>query len=267
MNLWRPYAKAMLTNLSLWFWAVAFMAFWLAIGAFLESSGVGPARAAIVAYTSSWYAVIVLIALSLLAAAIAGSFAYGSASLAFAFRFTRLTPRGYLESILVGSAVLGLVLNVALIGATVGMFGVRFSTELLPSDGLALVGISMVGGAFFMALSATLALLAINYLGLRSSSYVGYVPLLLSFVLGNAQTDVALPRWIIYGSPFNDLTSLLYQAYSGTTPTVELGTSSVALAWPLLLLGLLLWTGALTGTTLVLLRRIRARPIEEGRQV
>lgn len=267
MNLWRPYAKAMLTNASLWFWAVAFMMFWLAIGAFLESSGVGPARLAVFAYTSAWYAVIVLIALSLLAAAIAGSFAYGSASLAFAFRYTRLTPKGYLLSIIGGSAILGLVLNLVLIGATAGMFGARFSTALPPADGLGLVGMSMLGGVFFLALSATLALVAINYLGLRSSNFVGYVPLLLSFVFGNAQVDVALPRWIIYGSPFNDLTSLLYQGYSGTTPTVELGTSSVPLDWPFLLAGLLVWTVVLLATTLVLLRRIRARQIEEGRQI
>lgn len=267
MNLWRPYAKAMLTNLSLWFWAVAFMAFWLGIGAFLESSGIGPGRAAIVAYTSSWYAVIVLIALSLLAAAIAGSFAYGSASLAYAFRWSRLTPKGYLASIVGGSAVLGLVLNVVLLGATAGIFGARFSAAIVPADALGLVGVSMLGGVFFLALAATLALVAIDYLGLRSSNFVGYVPLLLSFVLGNAQTDVALPRWVIYGSPFNDLTSLLYQGYSGTTPTVELGTSSVALAWPFLLVGLLAWTCLLVATTLLLLRRIRARSIEEGRQI
>ncbi len=267
MNLWRPYAKAMLTNASLWFWAVAFMMFWLAIGAFLESSGVGPARSAIVAYTSAWYAVIVLIALSLLAAAIAGSFAYGSASLAFAFRYTRLTPKGYLVSIIGGSAILGLVLNLVLLAATAGLFGAKFSTAVLPADGLGLVLTSILGGVFFLGLSATLALVAINYLGLRSSNFVGYVPLLLSFVLGNAQVDVALPRWLVYASPFNDLTSLLFQGYSGTTPTVELGTSSVGLDWPILLAGLSVWTLVLLATSHVLLRRIRARHLEEGRQI
>ncbi len=267
MNLWRPYAKAMLTNASLWFWAVGFMMFWLAIGAFLESSGIGSARAAVVAYTSAWYAVIALIALSLLAAAIAGSFAYGSSSLAFAFRYTRLTPQGFLVSIVGGSAVLGLVLDVVLITATAGMFGARFSTAILPADAPGLVGMSVLGGVFFMALSATLALAAINYLGLRSSNYVGYVPLLLSFVLGNAQVDVALPRGVIYASPFNDLTSLLFQGYSGTTPTAELGTSSVPLDWPFLLVGLVVWTGVLLTTTLVLLGGIRARQVEEGRQI
>ncbi len=267
MNLGRWYAKAMLTNFSLWFWAVAFMAMWLGIGAFLESQGVGPARSAVVAYTTSWYAVIVLIALSLLAATIAGSFAYGSAALAYAFRYSRLTPAGYLVSIVGGSALLGLVLNVVLLGATVGMFGLRFSTTLLPADPAALLGVSLVGGVFFMALSATLSLLAINHLGLRSADFVGYVPLVLSFVLGNGQVYVAFPRWFLYGSPFNDLTSLLYQGYSGNTPTVVLGTASVPLGWVPLLVGIFVWTGGLVGCTLVLLRRIRARQIEERRQI
>ncbi len=267
MNLWRPYAKAMLTNSSLWFWSVAFMVFWLAIGAFLESGGVGPQRSEVVAYATSWYAVIVLIGLSLLAAAIAGSFAYGSASLAYAFRYSRLTPSGYLGSIVGGSAVLGLAISVVLLGATAGLFGARFSTALPPVDPLGLLGVSLVGGVFFMALSATLALVAINYLGLRSSNYVGYVPLLLSFVLGNAQVYVVLPRWFVYGSPFNDLTSLLYQGYAGTPATVQLGGSSLSLDWIPLLAGLLVWSALLATCTLFLLRRIRVRQLEEGRQV
>ncbi len=267
MNLTRWYAKAMLTNGSLWFWAVAFMAMWLGIGAFLESQGVGSARSAAVAYTTSWYAVVVLIALSLLAAVIAGSYAYGSSALAYAFRYSRLTPAGYLGSLVGGSALLGLVLNVVLLGATAGMFGLRFATTLVPVDPVALLGVSLVGGAFFMALSSTLTLLAINHLGLRSADFVGYVPLVLSFVLGNAQVYVALPRWFLYGSPFNDLTSLLYQGYSGNTPTVQLGTATVPLGWVPLLLGILVWTGSLVGCTLVLLRRIRSRHLEERRQI
>jgi hypothetical protein len=267
MNLGRSFAKSLLSNGSLWFWAVAFMAMWLGIGAFLESQGVGPERAAIVAYTTSWYAVIVLIGLSLLAAAIAGSIVYSSSSLAYAFRWTRLTPSGYLGSIVVGSSVLGVVLNVVLLGATAGMFGWRFSTAVLPVDPLGLVGVSLLGGVFYMALAATLSLVVINYLGLRSSNFIGYVPLLLSFVLGNAQLYVALPRALVYASPFNDLLSLLYQGYSGATPTVQLGASSAPLAWVPLLLGVLLWTGAFAATTLGLLRRIRARHLEEGRQV
>ncbi len=267
MNLARWYAKAMLTNGSLWFWAVAFMAMWLGIGAFLESQGVGTTRSAIVAYTTSWYAVIVLIALSLLAAVISGSYAYGSSALAYAFRYSRLTPAGYLASLVGGSALVGLVLNVVLLGATAGMFGLRFSTTLLPADPIALVGVSLLGGVFFMALSSTLALLAINHLGLRSADFVGYVPLVLAFVLGNGQVYVAFPRWFVYGSPFNDLTSLLYQGFSGSSATVELGTAAVSLGWVPLLLGILVWTAGLVGCTLVLLRRIRSRNLEERRQI
>jgi hypothetical protein len=267
MNLWRPYTKAMLTNPFLWFWAVAFMAFWVAIGAFVESQGIGPSHATVVAYTTSWYALIVLFSLSMLAVAIANSLTYGSSALAYAFRFTRLTPEGYLGSIVGGSAILGGVLSFALLGVTVGMFGSRFGSVLLPADPLGLLAVALLGGVFFMALSVTLILVVINYLGLRSASFVGFVPLLISFSLGNAQAYVALPRWLLYGSPFNDLASLLYQAYSGTPATVVLGTASAALDWSGLLLGVLLWTALLTGTSILLLRRIRARQLEEGRQI
>ena len=267
MNLIRPYTKAMLTNPTLWFWAIAFMAFWIAIGAFVQSQGVGSGRPAILAYTTSWYALIVLFSLSMLSVAIANSMTYGSSALAYSFRFTRLTPEGYLGSIVGGSAILGGVLSFVLLGASVGMFGARFQTALWPADPAGLLAVSLLAGVFFMTLSLTLVLVVINYLGLRSTSFVGFVPLLLTFTLGEAQVYLALPRWTIYGSPFNDLASLLYEGFSGTPATVILGTSSAQLDWTWLVVAIVLWTAVLTATSLLLLRRIRARQLEEGRQI
>lgn len=267
MNLWRPYTKAMLANGSLWFWAFAFMAFWLAVGAFVESAEVGPGHSAVVAYTTSWYAVIVLLSLSMLAVAIANSLTYGSSALAYAFRFSRLTPEGYFGSIVGGSAVMGAVLSFVLIGATAGMFGGRFRLLLLPADPAGLLAVSLLGGVFFMALAVTMILVVINYLGLKSTNFTGFLPLVLSITLGNAQIYLALPSWFVYGSPFNDLASLLYQGYSGVPATGQLGAASLALTWEYLVVGILVWTAVLGASSLVLLRQIRSRQLEEGRQI
>jgi len=267
VNLVRSYTKAMLTNPSLWFWAVAFMAFWLAIGAFVESQGVGQGRSTILAYTTSWYAIIVLFSLSMLSVAISNSMTYGTSALVYAFRFTRLRPEGYLGSLVGGSAMLGGVLSFVLLGATTGMFEARFRVPLWPADPVGLVAVSLLAGVFFMTLSVTLVLIVINYLGLRSSSFVGFVPLLLTFTLGEAQLYVALPRWLIYASPFNDLASLLYQGFSGEPATLVLGSSSAVLDWVWLLTAIALWIGTLTASSLLLLRRVRARQLEEGRQI
>ncbi|EQD39127.1 ABC transporter, partial [mine drainage metagenome] len=157
MNVLRPFLKAMLTNPSLWFWGVAFMAFWLVLGAFVFSSGLPPT--AIPGFTASWFAVISLFSLSTLAIGVSASIAYATAALAYAFRFTRLRPRDYLFSLLAGTGVLGLTLTVIMLGSTVGVFGARFHLTLLPADPVALVGAAVLAGAFMMALSVTLMLL------------------------------------------------------------------------------------------------------------
>ena len=266
MNVLRPFLKAMLTNRSLWFWGGAFMVFWLVLGAFIFSSGLP--STAIPAFTASWFAVTSLFSLSTLAIGISASIAYATAALAYGFRFTLLKPRDYLFSLLAGTGVLGLTLTVIMLGSTVGVFGARFHLTLLPADPVALVGAAVLAGAFMMALSVTLMLLVVNFLGLRNTSFVSFVPLLLSYVFGLGEVNVAVPSWLLYGSPFSDISALLYQGFTGGAPPVELASaSSGTLGWPWLLASLLAWTGLLLLGAAYLLRHIRVRSIEEGRQM
>jgi len=48
---------------------------------------------------------------------------------------------------------------------------------------------------------------------------------------------------------------------------VVLGSASAEQNWLWLVVAIALWTGMLTGASVVLLRRIRARQLEEGRQI
>ena len=268
MNVAKWYTKAMLSNPSIWFWGVGFMLFWLVIGAFVESQGQDLSGSGLLAYTVSWYVVIVLFSLSMFAVAIANSLTYGSAALAYTFRYSKLTPRGYFGSIVGGSAVVGTVLSFVMLGATMAIFGVRFGTRLVPADLLSLLGTSVGAGVFYMALSTTLMLVVINFLGRKSASFVGFVPLLLSYTFGLAQIYVPLPVWLVYGSPYNDIASLLYQSFTGNPTPVQIsGSGSAALSWPFLAVGLILWTLLLSLTAAWLLGRVKARQIEEGRQI
>jgi hypothetical protein len=268
VNLWKWYTKALLTNRFLWSWGIAFMLFWLVIGAFLESQGFDLHGPSTLLYTSSWYAIIVILSLSMLAVAVSSSLTYGSAALSYSFRYTRLTPGGFLFSLVGGSAVLGFFLSFLMLGATVGVFGARFGRLLLPSNVLGLLGVSLLAGVFMMALATVLLLVVINYLGLKSTSFVAFVPLLLSYAFGLGQVYAPLPAWLLYGSPYNDLTSLLYEGYAGRPTPVEISTSSASvLSWPWLVVALLAWTLVLTGVAAFLLPRIRSRQLEEGRQV
>jgi hypothetical protein len=268
MMLARFHVKALLTNRSLWFWGVAFGIFWLVIGAFLESQGVSLTGPALSSYAAAWYVVIVLLSLSMLAGVISVSLTYGSFALAYSFRYTRLTPGGYFLSILTASGLLGFCLSFLMLGGTVGLFGLRFDAVLRPSNWPALVATSLLAGVFYMALATTLMLVVINYLGLKNTGFVNYLPLLFSYAFGLGQVYARLPDALLYASPFNDLTSLLYQGFTGAATPVEIsGTYAAVLSWPWLAASLVLWTVALSLLAAFLLRRIRARQLEEGRQV
>jgi hypothetical protein len=268
MMLWKWFAKSMLTNRSLWFWGVAFGIFWLVIGAFLESGGLSLSGAGLLDYAGGWYVIMVLLSLSFLAGVISLSLTYGSYALAYAFRFTRLSPGGYFLSVLIASGTLGFCLCFLLLGSTVALFGLRFGAVFAPANLPALLATSLIAGVFYMAVATTLMLVVINYLGLKNTSFVNYLPLLFSFALGLGQTYARLPTALLYVSPFNDVTSLMYQGFTGAPTPVEIGgPATPVLSWPLLVVSLIAWTFTLSILAAVLLRRIHPRQLEEGRQV
>lgn len=268
MSLALPYTRAVLTNRSLWFWAVLFMIFWFILGAYVFSQGLATDRASEVAYTSAWYAVIVLFAMSTLAVAIAGTIEYGSSALAFGFRYTRLTPFAYAIALMAGMAAMALLLGFVLAGAVSGLFSAHFGTVILPANLPGIVGVSILTGVFMMGLATTLVVVVVNYVGLRNMSFVGFIPLVFSYLFGFAQLFVALPTWGLYLSPWNDIESLLYQGYSGSPATAILGsTATAALDWPVCAAALGGWVVVFAITSTLLLRRIRSVSIEEARQV
>jgi hypothetical protein len=264
----RFYAKSLLTNRSLWFWGVAFGIFWLVIGAFLESGGLSLTGIGLADYAGGWFVIIVLLSLSFLAGVISLSLTYGSYALAYSFRYTRLTPGGYFVSVLIASGLLGFCLSFLMLGGTVALFGLRFDSAVVPSNLPGLIATSLAAGVFYMALATTLMLLVINYLGLKNTSFVNYLPLLFSYAFGLGQVYARLPNGLLYASPFNDITSLLYQGFTGAATPAEIsGAYTAVLDWPLLAASLAAWTVALSVLAALLLRRIRPRQLEEGRQV
>jgi hypothetical protein len=268
MSLALPYTKAVLRNPQILFWGIAFMAFWFVLGAYVFSTGLPSGRAAAFAYTSAWYAIIALFSLTIVAMSIAGSLTYGTSALAFSFRYTKLTPSSYALSLMAAAAAIGLILSFVMAGLVSGLFSAHFGLVLLPSNLAALIGVSMLSGAFMMGLGTALVLLVVNYLGLRSLSFIEFVPLVLSYIFGFAQLYLALPAALLYASPWNDMESLLYEAYHGSPAPVVLGaTGGPTLLWPLCVIGLGAWAVLLVGVSSLLLGRIRPVSVQEGRQI
>ena len=268
MSLALPYTKAVLRNPNLLFWGIAFMAFWFVLGAYVFSAGLPLNRPSEEAYTAAWYAVIALFSLTILAMSIATSMTYGTEALAYSFRYTRLTPASYVVSLMTAAGVIGLLFSLLMAVLVSGLFSAHFGTPIWPSNLVGLVGVSVLSGAFMMGLGTALVLVVVNYIGLRSMSFIEFLPLVLSYIFGFAQLFVALPKIVLYLSPWNDMESLLYQAYRGAPATVTLGASgSPALDWPLCIAGLVGWVIVLVGVSSQLLGRIRSVSVQEGRQI
>jgi len=268
MSLALPYTRAVLRNPNLLFWGIAFMAFWFVLGAYVFSVGLPSNRPSEESYTAAWFAIIALFSLTIIAMSIASSMTYGTDALAFSFRFTRLTPTSYVLSLMASSAAVGFLFSFVMAALVSGLFSAHFGTAIWPSNLVGLVGVSLLSGAFMMGLGTVLVIVVVNYLTLRSLSFIEFVPLVLSYIFGFAQLYVALPPLVLYLSPWNDMESLLYQAYRGSPATVTLATSSsTALYWPYSVLGLVAWVVLLVLIASVLLGRIRSVSVQEGRQI
>ena len=264
----KNYVRGILTNRNLWFWGVAFMLFWLVLWA-SEFSGVGQAtRGVLVPYVSASYGIVALYSISTLAISIAGSIYYSTHALAYGFHYTKLTPAAYLGTLIGSSSVLGLMLSVIMLVSTYCLYSFRFGLDVPPADPLGAIAVSALGGVFVMGLGVLLMLIVVNYIGLRSTSLVNFVPLLLAYGLGSSQIYGNVPTSVLYLSPYNAIQSLLFQAYSGTPAPVDFNRPSlVVLDWQYLLATLVIWIVALLIADALLLQRIRPRQIEEGRQV
>ncbi len=264
---WR-YTRAVLTNPALWFWGVVFMAFWFVLGAYVFSGGLAPGHSAESAYTSAWFAVITLFSLTTLAMSVASSITYGTSALAFGFRYTRLSPVRYTSALIVAAAAMAVLLSLVMVAVVSGLFSTHFGSTMLPANLPAMIGVAVLSGAFMMGLATTLVLVVINFLGLRHMNFIEFFPLILSYIFGFTQLFLSVPAWVLYLSPWNDMESLLYQAFSGTPARVVLGTTtSPVLSWPISVGALALWVAVLVGLATVLLGRIRSVSIQEGRQI
>ncbi len=248
------YTKGILTNRNLWFWGVAFMIFWLVLGAYSFAQGLPRQSNILVPYTASWYGTIALYS--------------PSSSLAYSFRYTKLSPLSYAGTLVGSSSVLGAILSVIMLVSTYGLFSTRFSLRLTPSNPIEAILISALAGIFMMTLAMFLVLIAVNYVGLQNINLVTFVPLILAYGFGFSQLTTPLPPALLYASPYNAIQSLLFQAYSGLAPPAQLdNASSSLLQWQYLFASLIIWIIMLFLIDSYLLRKIRPRQVEEGRQI
>jgi|SRR5579884_554246 hypothetical protein len=260
--------KSIIRNRSLWGWGVVFMFFWLLLGVFVFSTSVPKQAVAALSYASSYYGTITLFSFSTIAISISYTLYYGSSALAYCFRYTKLTPSGYFLSLLGAASVMATIMSAIMLSATYALFSWKFGVNLYPYQPLASLALSAISGAFMMVLAMALVLVVINYAGVKNITFVGFIPLVMSYIFGFGQLYTTIPEYIEYASPFTAISSLLYASYGGfAIPKVFINPSAGTLNPSILLLSLIAWLLVLAVLDTQLLRRIRPRAIEEARQV
>lgn len=265
--LFKYYLRTLFTNRPLWAWGVGFTVFWLFMGAFVFGFNM-TAKQESLGYTSVWYSIIGLIAAGVIATTISYSVYYANASLAYSFRFTKLKPSTYVFSLLAGTAVVATIMGAILMAVAALMYSYKSHYSLIPVMPLQSLGVFFLSGIFMFLLAVILVVSVNNYAGLKSISFVAFIPQILSYIFAFSALGQPLPVDLVYASPFSDIQRLLMTTYYGHGAPLNLnGGVGPLLSTNVFLVSLLFWIALLFAASIILVSRIRPASIEEGRQV
>ncbi len=274
--------KGLVTDRSGLFWGVAFTLFWVLMWAYVFTRVEEPLPPRDI--LEKMLRVSAALAYSYLGGLSMGSVAVGlaisafasSSAVAFATRFTRLTPAKYLlEDFLAGVAAV-VAYALACVAMVVAATYARFRVLALPENPPLLVAYLSLCGVllYWLSRAVSLAMLA---LGKPRLPLLQMVPLILAF-LNYATLWVDLAERV-YALPLAPLLSLIVSAASGIEPATggwlvggwlwEALARGAApkppntLSAPLALATTAAWAAALAALSLALARRVKGVPLEE----
>ncbi|MHB8361037.1 MAG: hypothetical protein ACYDAO_06275 [Thermoplasmataceae archaeon] len=265
------FLKSMLRNKNIWGWGLFFMVFWLFMGAFVFNYNTTNTRSSYLYLASTWFGLIGLISTSTISTSIAYSIYYGNSSLAYVFKFTKLRPSGYISSFMLSTAIVGAILSAFMLLFTFIFFSYKSGYMLVPTFSYISIVVGLASGTFMFLLASIIIIVVNNYLGLRNISFATFIPMILTYLFGFSQLNISLPSYIVYGSPFTDISDLFIRSYDGKPIPINLSdpanysSSMINPYYQAIILGM--WIIILTVISLMLIRRIKPRPIEDARQV
>ena len=263
------FLKSMLKNPNLWGWGVLFMLFWIFMGAFVFTSNFPNHEIYFKLNAAIWFGLIGLISASTLSTSISYSIYYGNSSLVYAFRFTTLKPSGYISGFMLSTGIIGGVLSGIMLTMTFVLFSYTSGYLLTPSFPYISILAGIAAGVFMFLLASIIIVVFNNYLGLRNVSFASFIPMILTYLFGFTQFNVGLPSYIIYGSPFTDISDIFVWSYYGhrVPLTLEPLNNGIHINPEIQMVILTIWILILMACSFLLIRRIKPKSIEEGRQV
>ncbi|MCL5988377.1 MAG: hypothetical protein M1414_05705 [Candidatus Thermoplasmatota archaeon] len=263
----RYFISSLLKDKTLWGWGVGFMFMWLYLGAFVFGSNATSQQGWLID-ASSWFSIIGLISGSLVATTISYSIYYSTSSLAYGFRYTKLKPGSYVFNLTAGASLVSAIIGCFIILFTIVLFSESSGYSIIPAMPVQALLLFFLTGIFMFLFSLITVILVNNYLGMRSSSFANFLPQLLSYIFGFSEFGSPLPPDVVYASPFSDIPRLMYMTFSGKESYLNMSDlSGPVINSYILFASLLIWISVMFVMAMALIRRIKAKSIEEGRHV
>ncbi|MCY0859736.1 MAG: hypothetical protein OWQ54_04835 [Sulfolobaceae archaeon] len=253
--------RSILTSRGFWVWGFTFSILWLLIGALMISQYID--RQYTYYYVGLVTSAIIVWVFSNLMSNLSGTIVMSSTSLYYAFKFTRLTPSRYLLDYLVSTVIGTTTLGALMLGISLGAFYVEYHVVFLPQYPLAFFGVIIISSAFVILFSIFISLIFPP----KYYQFAQMLPQLLYVILVLGQMLVSYPYLIVVASPFNDMTLLLFQSFTGLEAPLDfLNPFQQFINWYYILASLIIWSLVLFSLDSYLLSRIKPVSLDILRQ-
>jgi len=260
--------KSLLTNPHLLFWSIPFIEFWVFMWAYVFGNYIPQIEEVVRIYTAAAFGNLLMLSLAAASITIASALLYGSKSIRYVTKYTKLSPAHFLVENFASALFVLLAISAIMFLSVVGVFYTKFGFVIMPTNATGISFSVFLGIVFIYALAFFLNSVVVVLRSPKSASFIFFLPLILAFT-------AYASLWIDFGnlvyiSPFNCIVSTCYYYFSGKTPPTgdlvsPMRDGRTLVDVNMALASLITWLIILMALNIFLLRKMRGVSIEEIR--
>lgn len=261
--IFRYMIKSLFKNRMIWFWGIFYVSFWLILGVFVWSNGMEINY--LKDYAATWYAFDSIISISSISVSLSYSIYFSSTSLSYLFKNSRLSSYEYYIESIISIAIFFIIVGILLGLIEILLFKIKFNIWIIPSNIPFLIILLFISGLIFYSFSIVMVILINNYAGLKNINFVSFVPMLLGWLFGYSVIFFKMPNYVIYSNFITPLAYAFVNVFLNHQVYVELSNPNSGIVnIQFCALSIFIWLIVLIIGSIYLLKRIRAKNIEEA---